>query len=136
MQAEKELICVEIGSKEWYFKFHTFMQSHGFRRSDVDHYLYTKKAKDGSLILFTIYVDDMLIEGKSRYEIDALKMGLHKTFDMKDFGDANHILGMCIIHDKNKKLLYLSQKKYISKVLQHFNMREKRFFLVLHCLHM
>ena len=93
------------------------MQSQGFRRSDVDHCLYTKKAKHGSLILLIIYVDDMLIVGKSQYEIDALKMGLHKTFDMEDLGDANHILGMCIIWDRNKKLLYLSQKEYIGKVL-------------------
>ena len=68
-------------------------------------------------------VDDMLIARKSQYEIDALKMGLHKTFDMKDLGDANHILGMHIIRDKNKKLLYLSRKEYIGKVLQRFNMK-------------
>ena len=102
------------------------MQSQGFRRSYVDHYLYTKKAKDGSLILLIIYVDDMLIADKSWYEIDALKMGLPKTFDMKDVGDANHILGMRIIQDRNQKLLYSSQKEYIGK----------ERFLVLHCLHM
>ena len=106
MQAEKELIWVEPEAlRVWYFKFHTFMQSQGFRRSDADHCLYTKKAKDDSLILLIIYVDDMLIAGKSQYEIDALKMGLHKTFDMKDLGDANHSLGMHIIWDKNQKLL-------------------------------
>ena len=89
------------------------MQSQGFRRSDVDHYLYTKKVKDGSLILLIIHD----IADKSRYEIDALKMGLHKTFDMKDLGDANHILGMRIIRDRNQKSLYLSKKEYIDNVL-------------------
>ena len=41
---------------------------------------------------------------------------------MNDLGDANHILGMCIVWDRDKKLLYLSQIKYIEKVLKHFNM--------------
>ena len=41
---------------------------------------------------------------------------------MKDLGDANHILGMRIIKDRTKRILYLSQKDYISKVLQCFNM--------------
>ena len=42
---------------------------------------------------------------------------------MKYFGDANHILGMRTIRDRTKRLLYLSQKDYVSKVLQQrFNM--------------
>ena len=44
------------------------------------------------------------------------------AFEMKDLGDANHILGMRIIRDRTKRLLYLSQKDHVCKVLQHFNM--------------
>eukprot|EP00249_Psilotum_nudum_P008877 c21567_g2_i1 orf=70-546(+) len=100
------------------------MQSQGFRRSDVDHCLYTKSAQDGSLIILIIYVDDILIAGKSHSEISNLKIGLHKTFEMKDLGDANHILGMRITRDRAHKRLYLSQKEYIGKVLQRFNMEK------------
>ena len=69
------------------------MKSQDFRRSDIDHCLYTKKALDGSLLILISYVDDMLIAGKSRKEMDALKKRVHLTFDMKDLGDANHIFG-------------------------------------------
>ena len=41
---------------------------------------------------------------------------------MKDLGDASHILGMRIVRDRDKKLLYLSQTEYIDKVLKRFNM--------------
>ncbi|MCO5567257.1 hypothetical protein L7F22_020946 [Adiantum nelumboides] len=41
---------------------------------------------------------------------------------MKDLGDASHILGMRIIRDRNRGLLYLSQQTYVEKVLKHFNM--------------
>ena len=41
---------------------------------------------------------------------------------MKDLGNANHILGMRIIRDRNQKLVYLSQETYIGKILQRFNM--------------
>ena len=51
-------------------------------------------------------------------------MGLSKTFDMKDLGDAISHLGMRIIRDRNQKLLYLSHKEYIGKVFQHFNMEQ------------
>ena len=44
------------------------------------------------------------------------------AFEIKDLGDGNHILGIQIIRDRTKRLLYLSQKDYICKVLQRFNM--------------
>ena len=84
------------------------MQSHSYTRSETDHFLYTKRAKDGSLMVLILYVDDMLIAGRNDYEIDALKKRLMDAFEMKDLGDANHILGMRIIRDRTKILLYLS----------------------------
>ena len=41
---------------------------------------------------------------------------------MKDLGPAKQILGMKIIRDRGVKKLWLSQEKYIVKVLQRFNM--------------
>lgn len=64
----------------------------------------------------------MLIASKHLEEVSALKSKMAKSFDMKDMGEASHILGMRIQQDRSKKLLYLSQLEYIDKVLQHFNM--------------
>ena len=41
---------------------------------------------------------------------------------MKDLGNANHILGMRIMRDRQKWFLDLSQTEYIDKVLKRFNM--------------
>lgn len=41
---------------------------------------------------------------------------------MKELGPAKRILGMKIIRERKKWLLYLSQKSYISKVLTRFGM--------------
>ena len=54
--------------------------------------------------------------------VHALKSKLNATFDMKDLGEANHILGMHIVRNRDKKLLFLSQSGYIDKVLKRFNM--------------
>ena len=43
---------------------------------------------------------------------------------MKDLGDATHILGMHITWDRKNGLLYLSQKEYVQKVHQRFNMQK------------
>ena len=63
----------------------------------------------------------MLLAGSNMDEMATLQSKLNDTFDMKDLGSANHILGMHIMRDRQKRLLYLSQTKYIDKVLKHFN---------------
>ena len=64
--------------------------------------------KDGSLLLLTLFVDDMVLAGNDIDELATLKSNLNDSFDMKDLGDANHILGMCIVRGRTKRLLYLS----------------------------
>lgn len=41
---------------------------------------------------------------------------------MKDMTEATYILGIKISRDRSGKLLYLSQEKYINKVLEWFGM--------------
>ena len=47
---------------------------------------------------------------------------LKAKFEMKDLGLAKRILGMEIERDRSKRVLRLSQKSYISKVLIRFEM--------------
>jgi hypothetical protein len=43
-------------------------------------------------------------------------------FDMKDLGEASFVLGIEIHRDRSKRVLGLSQKAYIEKVLKKFSM--------------
>ncbi|MCO5557674.1 hypothetical protein L7F22_011243 [Adiantum nelumboides] len=83
-----------------------------------------ERQSNGQLIMLILYVDDMLIAGHSKKDKADLKTKLKSTFDMKDLGAANHILGMRITRDRKKRLLYLSQKEYVHKVLDRFNMQK------------
>ncbi|MCO5573245.1 hypothetical protein L7F22_027014 [Adiantum nelumboides] len=131
VHASRKLVCclcktlyeLKQSPREWYHNFHAFMRSEGYIRSH-DEYpcLYTCKAMDCSLIVLVLYVDDMLIARKSVVDVDALKHRPHETFAMKDLGDASHILGMQITRYHFCRLLFLSQKEYIDKVLECFHM--------------
>ena len=99
------------------------MLSYGYHRSDTDHCLYTKQAKHGNLFILILYVDDMLIARSNMDDIATLKSKLNDMFDMKDLEDANHVLGMHIVQNREKKkVLFLSQSEYIGKVVMRFNM--------------
>jgi hypothetical protein len=53
-----------------------------------------------------------------------LKAQLAREFDMKDLGPVNKILGMQIHQDRSKRKIWLSQKNYLKKILQRFNMQD------------
>ena len=55
--------------------------------------------------------------------IQKLKRELLKTFDMKDLGSAKRVLGMEILRDRKAGKLWLSQERYIERMLERFNMK-------------
>ncbi|GKC59951.1 retrotransposon protein, putative, ty1-copia subclass [Tanacetum coccineum] len=74
----------------------------------------------GEYIYLLLYVDDMLIACKSKDEIGSSKSLLKKEFDMKELGEEKKILGMKIVRDRSRKILRVSQSRYISKILNNF----------------
>ena len=63
----------------------------------------------------------MLIASKIRSAIDNLKKDLSSEFEMKDLGEAKKVLGMEIERDQRSDKVSLTQKGYLQKVLQRFN---------------
>ena len=102
------------------------MVGHGYTRTNADHCVYVRKFPNGKFVILLLYVDDMLIVGQDTGVIGNLKKDLFKSFDMKDLGAARQILGMQILRDKKTKKLWLSQEKYIQRVLERFNMKHAK----------
>lgn len=57
-----------------------------------------------------LYVDDILLASYDKDEIRKVKADLGVEFEMKDLGLAKMILGMDIVRDRNKGILFLSQE--------------------------
>ena len=64
--------------------------------------------------------------GNDKEIIQDLKTQLFSKFDMKDLGTANYILGMEIKRDREKRKLWLNQRKYVKTILQRFNMHDSK----------
>jgi len=119
-QLKKSLYGLKQSPRQWYKRFDAFMTTHEFSRSAFDSCVYHKKMSGNSMIYLLLYVDDMLIAANNITEINALKKLLSKEFDMKDLGAAKKILGMEISREDG--VVHLSQKRYIERVLERFNM--------------
>ncbi|GAA0156232.1 transmembrane signal receptor [Lithospermum erythrorhizon] len=123
---EKSLYGLKQAPRQWYKKFDSFMGEHGFSRTMIDHCVYIKGLSNGDFIILLLYIDDMLIVGKNLNTIKELKCQLNDAFEMKDLGSARYILGMEIKRDRASRKLWLSQEKYILKVLARFNMQDAK----------
>jgi hypothetical protein len=57
------------------------------------------------------------------YRVVETKQFLSQNFEMKDLGEASYVIGIKIHRDRKQKILKLSQKAYIEKVLERFRMK-------------
>jgi hypothetical protein len=71
-----------------------------------------------------LYVDDILLASSDVHLLLETKSFLSSHFDMKDLDEASYVLRIEIHRDREKRVLGLSQKSYIEKVLKKFNMHK------------
>ena len=122
----KSLYGLKQAPRQWYKRFDSFMVSQNFTKTNGDHCVYVRHFSEGNFIILLLYFDDMLIVGQDVDNIHKLKEDLSKSFDMKDLGHAKHILGMKITRNRECGKLWLSQEKYIERVLERFNMHNAK----------
>ena len=71
---------------------------------EEDHCVYVKRS-EGSFIIMSLYVDDILLAGNNKKFIKTIKEWLSSTFEIKDMGEASIVLGVKILRDRSRKLL-------------------------------
>ncbi len=61
----------------------------GFRQTETNHSVFIRKK-----IIIAVYVDDLLLVGKSIDEINSIKRALKSQLKMTNLGLCQHYLGM------------------------------------------
>ncbi|KJZ70562.1 hypothetical protein HIM_10030 [Hirsutella minnesotensis 3608] len=117
----KALYGLKQAPRIWYQTLTTFLKDLGFYPLTSDVGIFVK-----GHTYIAVYVDDLLIAGPSKGEIQKLKDALSKRFQMTDLGPCSHYLGMTVTRDRRNRTIRLSQKGYIEKVLKDFGMCEAK----------
>jgi len=71
-----------------------------------DHSLFINSS-EGSFTTILVYVDDIILAGNDKEEIDRIKQALNKTFKIKDFGDLKYFLDLEV---RSKKGIMMNQR--------------------------
>ena len=116
---DKALYGLKQAPRAWYETLSAFMQKSNLGPLKSDYAVFANESRS---LLVAVYVDDILIFGKNKVEIQNLKVLLHNRFDMTDMGSAHMYLGMQISRNRTSNTITLDQRKYVQIVLDRFNM--------------
>ena len=87
--------------------------------------MYLKRSNNDFVIL-SLYIDGILLVVDSKEMIDTTKKWLSSNFEMKNMGEASYVLGVKIVRDRAKRLLGLSQKTFIKRMLERYHMQDSK----------
>ena len=94
-----------------------FLKSLGFTPLVSDYSVFINER-----IIIDVYVNDILIVGSSKSEIQTIKDRLSETFQMTDLGPVSYYLGMKVTRDRPNRIIRLSQAGYVEQILKDHGM--------------
>jgi hypothetical protein len=86
-----------------------------FDRNPLEHAVYRRSHSDGYLLV-GVYVDDLIITGPNKANIDAFKKEMMSSFSMSDLGLLSYYLGVQVTQEKG--VITLCQSSYTLKILE------------------
>ena len=117
---KRSIYGLKQSSRQWNKVIDEFMKNEGFKVADADCCIYLKN-RDNYTIMVSLYVDDLMIASNCNDLCSNLKKSLNKRFEMKDLGRVRMCLGLEFNWLPDGTCL-LNQAKYITQVLERFNM--------------
>ncbi|CAI5481484.1 unnamed protein product [Closterium sp. Yama58-4] len=87
----------------------------GIQTSSCDESLFLK-GEGEKLVLFLVYVDDILLFSSSMKEIQKVQQQLMENFKCKNLGEVKYYLGMHVERDPDHRWLKLHQEKFIKEL--------------------
>ncbi|XP_070682896.1 uncharacterized mitochondrial protein AtMg00810-like [Malus domestica] len=85
-----------------------------------EHTLYVKSTSQGSFMVVSLYVDDLIFTGNDLELLNGFKLFMMKEFEMTNLGKLHHFLGIEV--SQSKKGIFISQESYAKEVLKKFRM--------------
>ena len=95
-----------------------------FKPTSGDPCLYVHTDQGGEMSLVAVYVDDLILGGRSGSKMTAVKRELSCRFEMKDLGALHHFLGIKVVQDLLTEVIWIGQPLYVKKILQRYQMQE------------
>ncbi|GJY78472.1 zinc finger, CCHC-type containing protein [Tanacetum coccineum] len=117
----KALYGLRQAPRAWNMKLDQTLKSLDFKKCNLEQAVYTKRSKTSTLIV-GVYVDDLIITGTPRKEIDLFKSQMKDKFEMSDLGLLAYYLGIEVTQTGGE--ITIKQTGYINKILKETSMMD------------
>ncbi|CAI7875356.1 unnamed protein product [Closterium sp. NIES-54] len=122
---KKSIYGLKQAPRCWYQKLADVLEEMGFRTSSCDESLFLK-GEGEKLVLFLVYVDDILLFSSSMKEIQKVQQQLMKNFKCKTLGEVKYYLGMHVERDLDHRWLKLHQEKFTKELGEKYGIENER----------
>ncbi|GJY79920.1 zinc finger, CCHC-type containing protein [Tanacetum coccineum] len=117
----KALYGLRQAPRAWNVKLDQTLKSLDFKKCNLEQAVYTKRNKTSTLIV-GVYVDDLIITGTPRKELEVFKSQMEEKFEMSDLGLLAYYLGIEVTQTGGE--ITIKQTGYINKILKETSMTD------------
>ncbi|PWA84739.1 zinc finger, CCHC-type [Artemisia annua] len=117
----KALYGLKQAPRAWNIKLDKTLKSLDFKKCALEQAIYTKATKD-SILLVGVYVDDLIITGTPKDEIDKFKAQMEDKFEMSDLGLLAYYLGIEVSQAGGN--ISIKHSAYATKILKEVGMTD------------
>ncbi|KAI0991442.1 hypothetical protein K3495_g16745 [Podosphaera aphanis] len=112
IKLEKPLYGLKQSGNCWQVKIRSIMRKHGFNCLVSDNAIYQNRTKS---IIVASYVDDFLLVGPNKSDLQKITRELNKEVPLNDLGEANWFLGVRIRRLSPTGAILLDQEQYLKR---------------------
>ncbi|GKC23450.1 ribonuclease H-like domain, reverse transcriptase, RNA-dependent DNA polymerase [Tanacetum coccineum] len=117
----KALYGLRQAPRAWNIKLDNTLKSLDFKKCALEQAIYTRTERE-SILLVGVYVDDLIITGTPKREIDKFKDQMKEIFEMSDLGLLAYYLGIEVTQSGGD--ISIKQSAYARKILKEAGMLE------------
>nr|GEX61275.1 zinc finger, CCHC-type [Tanacetum cinerariifolium] len=117
----KALYGLRQAPRAWNVKLDQTLKSLDFKKCNLEQAVYTKRSKNSTLIV-GVYVDDLIITGTPKKELEVFKFQMEEKFEMSDLGLLAYYLGIVVTQTGGE--ITIKQTGYINKILKETSMMD------------
>ena len=120
----KTIYGLKQSARQWHRNLSAKLLKAGLTRLMSDYSVFIRNAGSSKMVIVVIYVDDFLVFGLDKSEIDNIKWWLNTNYKMKDLGTCRQFLGMKVERDEDRRTISISQTAFINKALMAAEMQD------------
>ena len=104
---------------------YNYLKKLKFVQTASDPCIYYQKA-GGDVMYIGVYVDDIILAGRTVKQLEEIKRDLSQEFDIKDLGKLRYFLGMKVVQDEGSQSIWIGQPAYAENLLKKHGMQDSK----------